>query len=710
MTENERSVLTDRVLEHSIFSNRPIYISPQNDSGRKGSFYIQEILKDCFIAKPSPENVSKIELDDLKDKDLQVMIGYRSQAFAFSTQLVNDFKEILEDPKGKKSYFIFKKPYTGMLKNQRLRPRFSLKEYAPYLRAEIRVSNNLGDFSFETRHLVDLSHTTIALFLDRTQGLVLPGDRVTNISIYHQNEIVLESEGTILRTNMDRMSDQLKNSYFIVISLKQSLGLGDWPLTDRSGVWGSIPMERTKAYVEADHSILRGYGFSGEIHNLSTSSLSFFVENPEVPFIPGLVLNELYVNIPPNNFKLKACVKINQCKEILDDDKHRYNVSGEFHGMSIDLIKAVNRLKENLIDARLVEAKREDYDQLLEFFFESGFIYSAKRKQIQEYAASVRRTNLILLQSDGPVVKKVLFKEKRQIKGHISALRYFDRTWLVQHMTTHHATGTTTSSAILASIINFFLDPSANRKVDTSFVVCFFRPDNLYPEILFGETQRMIGNPDICGMIDTDFCVLEAPVETLKPKKKAGIQCAEAQAEDLVRLERMLVDQGRYHLIRIEGLTAEGLTHLGVSAEYEKMGLYRKRRVFLARRSTGATVYAVCNYTSPGCNLSELTNSFQIYYDQKSAPDMDLINSLTSHVLVSYKATEMKSPVLLLNPGQAMPEYFKKKRVYRYWFLDAAYFDLFKRIAESNIVNMRDILKRLKSNNASKKDLSYGTH
>ena len=118
----------------------------------------------------------------------------------------------------------------------------------------------------------------------------------------------------------------------------------------------------------------------------------------------------------------------------------------------------------------------------------------------------------------------------------------------------------------------------------------------------------------------------------------------------------------------------------------------------------------MCNYTSPGCNLSELTNSFQVYYSRKGAPDKDLINALTRYVLVSYQTTEMKAPVLLLSEGQLLPDHFKKTRRYRYWFLDAAYFDLFKRIAESNIVNMRDILKRLKAGNAAKKDLSYEPH
>ncbi len=57
--------------------------------------------------------------------------------------------------------------------------------------------------------------------------------------------------------------------------------------------------------------------------------------------------------------------------------------------------------------------------------------------------------------------------------------------------------------------------------------------------------------------------------------------------EDLARLECLLVTQGHFFPIRIEGLTAEGMTKLEVSEEYRKIGLYRHRRVFVARDSDG---------------------------------------------------------------------------------------------------------------------------
>jgi hypothetical protein len=557
--------------------------------------------------------------------------------------------------------------------------------------------------------LIDLSQNSLALFLDRDHGLVLPGDKVTSLNLYHQNEIVLETDGIVQRTDMKRVSEQMKNSYFIVIRLKQHPSTAPWRLWEE-GQRESIRVSCANTFADGDHSILRGYGFSGEILNLSTSGLSFSIKHPETPFMTGLILNELFIHIPPDDLHLKACVKITRCTPFTGDGVSGYNLSGKFLGMSIDLIKAINRLKDSLIDPHLVEAKREDFDQLLEFFFESGFIYSGKRKQLQKYAASVRKTNLILLQSGGPIMKKVVFKEASEIKGHISALRFFDHTWLVQHLTTHHSRGTATSTAILASITNFFLDPSANKKVNTNFVTCYYRPDNSYPEVLFGETQRVIGDPEICGMSELDFCLSGASEKGSQVKmERSRVRCMEAQPEDLVRLERLLVNQGQFFPIRIEGLTAEKMGALAVSAEFEKIGLYRKRRVLVAHREGGAeAVYAVCNYTSPGCNLSELTNSFRFYHPRLGPEvEAELVNALSRYVLASYKGTQMPSPVLLLEPNQFLPDLFKRIKRYRYWYFDASRIGLFKKTAEANIANIKEILRRIKIEHADQKDPTH---
>ena len=701
--EEEKRLITDRVLEHSIFSNRPVYIMAEDEPDKKTSFFVEEIFKDYFVAEISSENLTEFKCESLKAKNFQVVIGHKGHAFIFPSKLMDSFEETTNKTKKKKTHFFFSKPHTGTLQNQRENPRFFLSDNSFYLKAEIKVSSKLGDFTFETRQLVDLSHISISLFLDRAQGLVLPGDKIKSLTLFHQNEIILETEGVIFRTDMKRVSEQFKNSYFVVINMIKEPVPVQWSLSEKSGTMGGIRMDQIKAFVEADHSILQGYKFSGEVRYLSTSSVSFSVEKQDLPFITGLILNDIYINILPNDLKLKACIKITYCTPEKDSEGKRFVILGKFLGMSIDLIKAVNRLKDGLVDLRLVEAKREDFEPLMEFFFESGFIYSAKRKQLQKYAASVKRTNQKLLQSNGPIVKKVIFKDNHEIKGHISALKFFDHTWLVHHMTTHNSPGTAIARAILTSIVNFFLDSSANQKVDTNFVTCYFQPTNLYPEMVFGEFKRMVANPSICDMTDLDVCVL-AGVGIKTKKEKSRIKCYEARTQDLVNLERLLVSQRHYFLIRIEGLTAEGMTKLKVSAEYEKIGLYRNRRIFIAKHpEDGEIVYAVCNYSSPGCNLSELTNSFRFYYSDTGSKNIpELINTLSWHVLSTYQETEMDAPVLLLGTEQQMPSQFKKIRRYRYWFLDAAYFDLFLSITESNLSNAKEILKRIKLRNSGK--------
>ncbi len=57
----------------------------------------------------------------------------------------------------------------------------------------------------------------------------------------------------------------------------------------------------------------------------------------------------------------------------------------------------------------------------------------------------------------------------------------------------------------------------------------------------------------------------------------------------------------------------------------------------------------------------------------------------------------MNAPALLLGANQLIPDKFKKIRKYRYWYFDAAFCDLFKRVSEFNLTNAKEILKKLRA-------------
>ena len=66
--------------------------------------------------------------------------------------------------------------------------------------------------------------------------------------------------------------------------------------------------------------------------------------------------------------------------------------------------------------------------------------------------------------------------------------------------------------------------------------------------------------------------------------------------------------------MRVESLTRESFLTMKVSPEYQKIGLYRYRKVFVAHDSNiSARGYVICIYTSPGINFSELTNFVKFF-------------------------------------------------------------------------------------------------
>jgi hypothetical protein len=99
------------------------------------------------------------------------------------------------------------------------------------------------------------------------------------------------------------------------------------------------------------------------------------------------------------------------------------------------------------------------------------------------------------LSVDNPIVKKIILKEDQEIKGHVSAIRFFDHCWIIQHLNALKVSGGSAAQSMISGIVDFFYDARANANSETFYVMSFYRPDNIYPAIVFGESCRRINDP-----------------------------------------------------------------------------------------------------------------------------------------------------------------------------------------------------------------------
>lgn len=632
-----------------------------------------------------PRQQARVEVG----QQVNISAAYKSMVLEFSAEV---------GELGAEGQLTVRLPLQGTLREQRNAARAKL--IGADLRVELQIDGIDGLLRFQAVALDNYTFESIALFLNRADGLALPGDVVRQIQLFKGETLVLQGAGSVLLVDKTRQTKNHPDSYVVVVRLDTPTPACPIEVgrSRRRSERVSL-LEVQNAFVEFQHPLAPELRLSGYLSDLSNSGLSILLE-PGAPPVPvGLLIPDASLQLPLKPRLPIALRVVTFQQNEQEEAAAECRVGLEFQNMTPALVKAVTGVMQQGVSEHLVDATGDDYDRLWEFYFETGFIYGGKRKQIQAHAAKCFSTFQKLLQSNTPLLKKILYKEGDEIKGHINAVRFFDHAFILQHLSALKTSAESAGRAVIDGMITHFIDAKPNRDSGARYAMAFYRPNNLYPAAVFGGSAQIIDDPKICWTVDYDFVVpTNSSVAAIRLSDNLILR--EATEADLAQLETLLLNAGEQQLMRAEGLTREKMTHLTITQDYESIGLYRYRRVFVAEHGpSGHTAYAVCNYASPGINFSELTNSVKVFFSSPcGAQNQELIDALMVDVAASYANTDMPQLVLLLLSGQPTPRGYAVTKTYTQWFMDGSngipqFRDATQRVFE----NIRIYLRRRKT-------------
>jgi hypothetical protein len=581
-------------------------------------------------------------------------------------------------------------PNQGQLVNHRQWERTSFDFEPGSLTAEIDVMTLLGKRTFHANHLDAFSYNVLSLFLDRKQGVVIPGDIVDRIAISSNQSTIFYATGKVARIEI---SDPERDELFVVIQLDDP---NRKPILDIEPNKRSSDRYRfegkTDAFVEFVHPFSQ-YKMLAKLIDISNSGIAIAMHGSRLAMPPGLIIEHASMQLPMHaRLDVSLCVK-GFTREAHDPDTLK--VCMEFVDPSPMLLKEVSAYVQHLLSDNLVDATYQDIEDLWPFYFEAKFFYPSKRRQLTPHADEVKKTLRNLLKSNTPLLKKILYKEDDTIKGHITAIKVFDHSLMVQHLNALKTNNGAFAKQVIRAITSYFLDKRANDISGNRYVCIYYRPDNFYPKLVFGESARLIDNDEICWTETYQFCTSnEQHTMPVYP----GVETLEATEQDLSDLETLLIQTKDYRIFKLEGLAREMITRMAISDMYASIGLYRYRRVFVAKDvNSGQSVYAVCCYASPGLNFSELTNSIKLYCSHPQHDGNDkLIDAVCNYALESYQETALQQPVLLLREGQPVPSCFEVQKNYTLWAIDLLYAKKFRDATETIFANIKEFVRHQK--------------
>ncbi len=700
MPDAPEKVKMSSALEYAAFTRTPVLIQSEKPGTFTLRAFVHSVAEDHFVVAPHEATV--VGTLEQKSAPLTASLVYRARKLAFQTTLITTSEH------NGGTLFTLELPKHGTLSTARNSVRATL---LPGVKTTLTVETLNGTRLINVARAEDLSTTSVRLLIPRAEALVLLGDTVTQIEMRMEDVLALSASGIVARIKPIE-GDSGVNAYDVVVAItgaSEARMSPTVPTKEERKASRLFLDPQAASFVRFNHPLFPEKVINANLLDISTSGFSFSVDTNDIPILPGLTVGkaELYL---PKTAMTPIQFKVVQTHTARSGDSRVVRVGARFTRSDLMLLKRVNALVQKQLFPNLADAVSADQNELWSLFFESGFIYSEKREQIQDKAHHILDTMNKLLSSETPLLKKILYKEESKLVGHVSAIKFFDKTWIVQHLNAIKTDASPNAAkTVLRAITQFFLEPEGNHLASNQYAIFYYRPNNLYPALVFGEARNFINRPDICDVCDLEYCLAEPNQIHLNPSKDAGFETREATAQDLSLLEATLVRTKKEHLLRIEGLNRENILQMEISKSYEKIGLYRKRRVFVAQdKKSGLSAFAVCNYASPGINFSELTNTFRIFY---SAIDLELKNKLAAHlmnhVLESYRSTQLDRPILLAETGDPVPAPFKFAKTYRYWYLNTRYTNLFKDSTDYVFENFRQLVAKItaKTKDDSKREI-----
>jgi hypothetical protein len=331
-----------------------------------------------------------------------------------------------------------------------------------------------------------------------------------------------------------------------------------------------------------------------------------------------------------------------------------------------------------------------DMDDLWDFFFETGFIYPGKYAHFQANKEEVKRTYLKLYGDNPQIARHFIYQDRGAILGHMAMVRFYENSWMFHHHAARKSVTIKAGLAVLDQAGRYLNELSNFRFAHLSFIYCYYRPDNKFPNRVFGGFARHHGDPGSCSL--DQFAYFHYGGGEGTPAFGAPWEFAPSSHFDLAELGNYYRHVSGGLLTRAFDLEPASAGHEELSEEYRALG-FRKERFFYSLRKEGALkAFFMVNCTDAGFNMADLTNCVSaVILDEQVPPD--LVQLALQQVATHYEGGEM--PVLTYPVSYLDKHAIPYDKVYTLWILDLQhsddYFEFcegqfrsFKRVAEES--------------------------
>jgi len=408
------------------------------------------------------------------------------------------------------------------------------------------------------------------------------------------------------------------------------------------------------------------------IFDLSGSGCSIEENEKEALLLPGMLIHDLELN-------LAGCLVVKTTAQVIY--RNVINIDGNppqircgivFLDMDMQEHVKLKALLQKAEDRKSYICNRVDQDELWDFFFETGFIYPEKYETVRKHREEIKKTYEKLYLQAPSIARHFTYQDNHRILGHMSMIRYYKNTWLIHHHAARKSCSHHAGIAVLNQIGRFGNDAHRLYALHMDYLVCYYRPENKFPNSVFGGAARHIKDPRGCSL-DT-FAYFHQPGNSKPVPIPDDWELTPTQPAELTELEMFYKQASGGLMLDALDLTLDGCTGYDeLAEEFQRHGFQRQRRMYSLKKNNRLTAVIMVNISDVGLNLSDLTSCIKVMIIDSVDLSGNVLRSVLSNI--SEKTGRSEMPVLLYPAAYAEDNNIAYQTLYTLWVLSMQYTD-----------------------------------
>ena len=409
-----------------------------------------------------------------------------------------------------------------------------------------------------------------------------------------------------------------------------------------------------------------------EVLDLSGSGLAVREEVKHAVLLPGLIIPNLQICFGDGS-RVTCAAQVVYSQQIEDMGKTEMLRCGiAILDMPADEHIKVLSLIQQTSDKNAYLCRRVNLDDLWNFFFETGFIYPKKYEFLEKNKARIKETYRKLYTESPNIARHFIHQRNGLILAHMSMVRFYEKAWLMHHLAAIKSSSHRGGLAVFNQIGSFINDSHRLNSIKMSYAFCYYRPENKFPNHVFGGAAKNIQNPRICSIdrfayfhfrkTGEEDCVLPG-----------GWHIEPATDNDLRDLEYHYEEQSGGLMIDALDLGADNHDMTATEAAFSEIGLLRSRHLYSLKRLDELKALIIINIADIGLNMSDLTNSVKIIILKHEGLNYQIIRSSLLKLFDGLQIDEM--PVLIYPEQISTTMKIPVEKKYNLWIFDLNHTD-----------------------------------